>query len=267
MTTPDTLDDLLAVEARRATDAELARLEEALRVERDKQLINRNEELHPGYPVRTTLEELIPGGFGTQTPFFFPEIPYGSRRHISNPELRRLGVHNAPLAPAVLLSLTDRGHSVESGFIADERQWTIENFNRAENDVTSTKRTYGRKGHYTSGLGPSSSMIDMTMQYSPLGTTGNKYSWDVEDWYIPLNRLRHFRGSNIDLRIGGLKYGIWIFKSPKYEYLNLLRLPGADNPVVVPRIVRCTFRFESVDEQIEPDINFFGVDTGGRSFL
>ena len=267
MATPDTLDELLAAEARRIADRNLALLEDTVKGERAEQLINRNEELHPGYPGRAPIEELIPGGFGPQAPFFFPEIPYGPRRHISNPELQKLGIHNSPISPAVLLSLTDRGRSVESGFIADERQWTIENFSRSENDVTATKRTYGRTGYYTRGLGPSSSMIDMTMQYSPLGTVGNAYSWDVEDWYIPLNRLRHFRGSNIDLRIGGLKYGIWVFKSPKYDYLNLLRLPGTDNPVVVPRVIRCTFRFESVDEKIEPDINFFEVDTEGRSFL
>ena len=171
---------------------------------------------------------------------------------ISNPTLAALGIHDNPVNPAVLLSLTIDGQT-RPIIQLDERQWTIESFVRQENDVIVTKRTYGVRGYYSKGLGPNPSTIDLVLQYAPVGTTGTQHSWDIRGWQRPLIQLARARGLNCELRIGGLNYGIWIMRSPKYEHLNLLRIPRREDIVVVPRIVRANFQFSSVHEDIHFD--------------
>ena len=257
MTTPDvSTPETLAAQERARADAaleELERLRRGVSQEREQQSRSDGDQRVSGNLNTGSLTDFgvqrVSRNLNTGSLTDFDVL--GTAR-ISNPTLAKLGIHDNPANPAVLLSLTYDGHTnpiVE----LDDRLWTIESFSRAQNDVTVTKRTYGREGYYHRGLGPNPSTIDLVMQYAPTGTTGTPYSWDIRNWYVPLLSLDYIRGINCELRIGGLNYGIWIMKSPKYEHLNLLRIPRGDDVVIVPRITRCNFQFSSVNERIRFD--------------
>lgn len=148
---------------------------------------------------------------------------------------------------AVLVSLTKVGE-IEPSWQADDRQWTMEDFDRTGTHRVSTKQT--AEGYFTDPLKADPGAINIPLQYAPMGWKGQRFALPKRAWYEPLVSLDRHRGINLHIRIGGLNYGIWILQSCAYKHKNLIKIRTGREISIVPRLIQCDLTFVSVQENI-----------------
>ena len=193
-------------------------------------------ELIPG------LRELESGGAGEGLP----------ARRQPTPEDASRTDYSYSILP-VLISLTKVGE-LHPSWTAEYGQWTIANCTRASSSRVKVTAAY--RGFHVDPLGKQPPMMNMTLQYAPLGHTGmdprlrRHYG---RRWEKPILDLEDLETEEVLLKIGKITWGTYVLRSVNSNLQKLLLLQDpsfAHRTDVAPRIVECQLVFVGKKDEV-----------------
>lgn len=189
-------------------------------------------------------------------PWPYPEIIMAQAP--LNPRRRSFTSGQRPESAAVILGMTKQGE-VNPTWEVDERQWVIEDFLRNISNRTVSKST--KAGFYSAPLKRSPGSINVVLLYAVIGVKGTPWVWNVRPWYQPLIDFDDIRDEIFQLEIGGLQYGLWIFKNASYSHEHLVRVAAAGGAVIAPRVIRVSMTFQEVKGDIRAGTDLRAINT------